>query len=261
MKAAICFFGITRNLEQHTLGSIQKFLELPVAKKDPDYRKFGHFNALLRTSNPRTGEENLIASQEEYQLLNCHVSRFAAEEPSEVMHHFKAIKKFGDAWSDGFISLRNLIRQLYSLDQVTQLLLGAGRHFDVVIYSRADVRFEREVKIPKVRSRTLYTPYFGRNRGLNDRFALGSMEAMTAYGQRYKRIYEYCQETGQSLHAEKFLKWSALKAGLADVSLTSTEFRRIRAHGLVAPRDLNLRPLRIRRLYSIVRNSLARESC
>ena len=44
MKIAVCFFGITRRLKEHTLASIEQFLLGPAAARDPAYKKFGHFN-------------------------------------------------------------------------------------------------------------------------------------------------------------------------------------------------------------------------
>jgi hypothetical protein len=261
MKAAICFFGLTRNLKQHTLHSIENLLERPVASKDPGYRKFGHFNRIRTVSNPRTGEKNVSVDIDEYKLLNCEWVRLSDADPPGFAQRLEEIKRFGDAWGDGFVSLGNLLRQLYSLNEVTSLLMESGIIFDLVVYSRVDIRFEREVVIPAVQPGRIYTPYFGRNGGLNDRFALGDMATMVRYGQRYSLVNDYCRETGQPLHSEKFLKWCVKKHCLRDAVLTSTEFRRIRANGQIAPNDVNLRPRRIRRLINIARNFVRGERC
>jgi len=98
---------------------------------------------------------------------------------------------------NNFYSLRNLVRQLYSLNQVTDILLHANEHFDLVIYSRADIRFEKRIEIPAIQPGKLYTPWFGKNGGLNDRFAMGDFATMIKYGKRYSMMWQYCQETGR----------------------------------------------------------------
>jgi len=54
---------------------------------------------------------------------------------------------------------------------------------------------------------------------------------MIKYGKRYSMMWQYCQETGKALHAEKFLYWHSRKQGLRNVNLASIEFCRVRADG------------------------------
>jgi hypothetical protein len=240
MKIAICFFGITRNLKDHTLDSIEKHLMASVAELDPAYKKFGHFNLVSRLSNPRSGEEDIAIDPNEFKLLNCDAVSHTDQSWLDGNLDFEQIQKYGDAWEDNFSSLKNLIRQLYSLNRVTELLLQTGQHFDLVIYSRTDLRFQSKVAIPMVRPRTLYTPWFAKGGGLNDRFALGDLETMAIYGRRYSLMCQYCEEVGKPLHAERFLYWHGRRHRLRNVDLMTIEFCRIRADGRVAPSDLRV---------------------
>ena len=231
MKIAICFFGITRNLKNHTLDSIERNLLRPVAEKDAACRKFAHFNLVPHVSNPRSGEENVPVDTSDFKLLKCDIVSHTDQTWLDGLLDYEGIQKFGDWQGDNFVSLRNLVRQLYSLKEVTGILLRANEQFDLVIYSRADLRFERKVEIPKIRPGTVYTPWFDKYRGLNDRFAMGDFATMIKYGQRYSMIQQYCQETGHPLHAERFLLWYSKKQGLRNVDLTSIDFCRVRANG------------------------------
>src|SRR5262245_42367461 len=114
MKVALCFFGITRNLRAHTLASLQNQLMAALAEKDPQYRKFGHFNLISSVSNPRAGENNIPIVPDEFKLLEC--DTVSTTEQAWLDNHldFVATEKFGDVWEDNFASLRNLLRQLYS---------------------------------------------------------------------------------------------------------------------------------------------------
>lgn len=238
MRIAICFFGITRNLRQHTLNSIEEFLFASAAAADPGFRRFGHFNLVQRVSNPRSGEENVPINSEEFKLLKCDAVSCTDQESLDRRLNFSEIERFGDSWEDNFNSLRNLVRQLYSLNEVTRLLTESGERFDLVVYSRPDLRFTARVEMTLVRPRTLCTPWFARGGGLNDRFALGDFETMAHYGRRYSLMRQYCEETGRPLHAERFLFWCARKHRLRNRYLMNVAFHRVRADGRVARPDL-----------------------
>jgi hypothetical protein len=233
MRIAVCFFGITRNFATYTLGSIERNLFETVASRDPQFRKLAHFNRLADVSNSRTGENKVSMDPEEYKLLRCDVVGQTDQEEVGRQIDFDYIKQFGDPWCDGFNSLKNLLRQFYSLNAVTELLLREKDRFDVVIFSRADLRFETQVEIPRIHPRTLYTPWFQAYHGLNDRFALGDFETMVAYGSRQCMIRQYCLETRRSLNAEDYLLWYVRKRGLHSQPLTSMNFSRVRSNGVV----------------------------
>jgi hypothetical protein len=202
-----------------------------VAAKDPGFKRFGHFNLVYNISNPRSGEKNVPVDPGEFVFLNCDSVSHTDQNLLDKQLDFTGIQKFGDCQGDNFQSLNNLVRQLYSLNQVTDLLLRANDHFDLVIYSRADIRFERKVELPKIRPATLYTPWFDKYHGLNDRFAMGDLASMIKYGQRCSMIRKYCEETGQPLHAERFLLWYSKKQNLCNADLTAIDFSRTRANG------------------------------
>lgn len=235
LRVAICFFGVTRNFRRYTLGSIEEMLLSPVARLDSAYRRFGHFNVLNAISNPRTKENNVEVDPTDYEALDCNLidttSQERLDEDPQFQENFERLKSFGDSWGDGFNSLRNCLRQLHSLACVTQLLEKSGERFDVVIYTRVDLCFKTELKIPKIRPATLYTAWFDKYRGLNDRFAMGDQRTMMLYGQRSSSALRYCQATGKSFHAERFLWWYARQQKLHTGDLTSFEFCRVRASG------------------------------
>jgi hypothetical protein len=235
-KIAICFFGITRNFRRYTLDSINRMLVTPIARVDPAFKRFAHFNLIDSVCNPRTGEQNVtVDAPGDYEELHCDAinttiqTRLDAD--PQFQENFEKLKSFGDSWGDGFNSLRNCLRQLHSLERVTELLARSGEEFDIVIYSRVDLYFKTNLRIPKIRPRTLYTPWFDKYRGLNDRFAIGDQRSMFAYGRRSSLALRYCEETGKSFHAERFLWWYARQQKLSASDLTSFEFCRVRASG------------------------------
>jgi hypothetical protein len=239
MRIAICFFGITRNFSKYTLDSIERCLFAEVARCDPHFTRFAHFNKIAEVSSKRSREAGVPVDPDEFKLLNCKVAEQTDQQEvdRQIESDFQYLKQFGDLWHDDFGSLKNLLRQFYSLNAVTELLVRNQEPFDLVIFSRVDVRYESPVEIPVIHSRTLFTPWFDKYRGLNDRFAMGDFETMVTYGRRQSMIRQYCEETKRPLGAEQYLLWYAKKKGLQMRDLTSMNFSRVRANGTVRAID------------------------
>lgn len=237
MKIAVCFFGITRNFAKYTLDSIERNVFAEVARHDSQFRRLAHFNKLTEVTSQRSKETGVAVDPEEFKLLKCDVVEQTDQGEVDQRIDLDYIKQFGDVWRDNFGSLRNLLRQFYSLNAVTELLLKEKSKPDLVIFSRVDVRYETPIEIPTVRPGTLYTPWFDKYHGLNDRFALGDFETMVTYGRRQSMIRQYCEETKKPLGAESYLLWYAKRQGLGTRDLTSMNFSRIRANGMVRPID------------------------
>jgi hypothetical protein len=235
MRIAVCFFGITRNFGKFALDSINCNLLGPVAQLDPKFRKFAHFNRITKVTGKRSPENNVLVDSEEYKLLDCDLVALTDQDEVDQNIDFDHIKQYGDSWRNDFSSLKNLLRQFYSLNAVTDLLQRDGMAYDLVIFSRVDLRFEVPLRLPKIRPATLYTAWFDRFRGLNDRFGLGDLPTMVAYGRRQSMVRQYCTELKIPLTAEHYLLWCMKKQGIAAGFLTSLEFNRIRAQGKIIP--------------------------
>ena len=235
MRAALCFFGITRNLHPGTLAAMQKHLFAPIAALDPQFVRFGHFNLPGLIHNPRSKEHVALAAGD-FHLLGCDHLATTPQDTVDAGLNLPAFQAHGDAWEDGSVSLKNLLRQCYSLEQVTRLLQAAGERFDVVIYSRADVLYRRCLRIPPIQPGIIYTPHFAKWGGLNDRFALGDQETMIHYGLRGRAAKDYVEQTGRPLHGEQFLAWYIARQNLRNEDL-DVLFWRVRGDGSIAPLD------------------------
>jgi len=210
----------------------------PVTRLDPSHKQFGHFNILDAVTNPRSRENNVPIDQKDKESLDCEIIDSTFQESLDCDPHFQEtfgrLKQFGDSWNDNFHSLRNCLRQLHSLERVTKVLEESGRRFDVVIYTRVDLHFTSPLVIPRrIGAKTLYTPWFDKYRGLNDRFAMGDQPTMLKYGRRRQLAVHCCEETRKPFHAERFLSWYARQLRLHTVDLTSFEFCRVHAHGSI----------------------------
>ena len=236
MKIAICLFGLTRNLRPRTLRAFERYLFAPARELDPGFVRFGHFNLVAKLTNLRSKEVAVPLAADDHLRLGCDHLLATPQEEVDQQIDLTPFLPYGDPWNDGFASMRNLLRQYYSLERVTELLVRSGQQFDAVIFSRADLLFRNRLAIPPIEPGVLYTPQFAKNEGLNDRFALGSQPVMAAYGNRGKLAREYCDSTGKPLHAEMLLEWLVGCCGWAHRDL-AIRFWRMRANGKPAGLD------------------------
>ena len=173
LRIGVCFFGITRSLK-FTLPSIQENILAP-AREFGDIKIYAHFFDQKNIHNPRTNEFGSLDG-EEYKLLGA--DQLVLEEPDACLDHwnFGALQSFGDAWGDDFYSLRNLIHQLHSLNEVTKMAATDGA--DLVVFARPDLLYHDDL------GRSIRKAILGRGprvvlpcwqhweRGYNDRFAI-----------------------------------------------------------------------------------------
>jgi hypothetical protein len=214
-KVAICFFGITRSLS-HTISSIECNV-LDPARKLGNVSIYSHFFLQKNIINPRSGEQGQN-KLDEHRLLPS--DWIQLEEPDACLSHydFDALKSWGDAWNDDFMSLRNLVHQLHSLSAVTTAALADGA--DICLFCRPDLTYHDSLSRPikravSARAPMVLLPYWQPCGGLNDRFAIcAGRDAISAYGHRIRSAHDFCAVTSSPLHSELLLAYS-----LADVKV------------------------------------------
>lgn len=237
-SVALCFFGLTRSLEL-TIGNIRNSIIDPLLMADIHVSIYLHTFDLKATSNQRSAENMTAMNWKAYKLLqpdmvqidNAHSIEKELIEPS-----LQVWLKHGDAWEESgdHTTLKNFLKQLYSLSQVTQLWMAGSKAPDVVFYLRSDMWFFNTFDVAEVEqaikhNNTLYTPYFHRWQGLNDRLAFGVPAVMEVYGNRLANALIFSDT--EAIHAERFLLHTAKQAGLDYSGETSLVFERVRATG------------------------------
>jgi hypothetical protein len=235
-RVAVVYFGITRSL-RHTVGSIRRNVVEAARSVTTDVRQVGHFYSQDRIDNPRS-QENGPLDPEEYRLLDLDAVEREAPGACLEQHGFDRLKAAGDAWNDNFVSLRNLVHQLHSLQQATRLALALDP--DIVIFARPDLYYHAPLTdylhtLAKRRRHLVMVPDWATCwHGFNDRAAVVKGEAaMRAYGMRAERMLDYCA-AGRKLHAERFLKFALAGFRVQPVPLHAS---RVRSNGLVVQED------------------------
>ncbi len=258
---ALCFFGLTRSLHL-TVDSIRHSIIDPLLLNDVKITIYLHTYNSTSVTNRRSAENAATADWTAYRLLQPHqwqVDDASAVDQELFDPYMKLWLKHGDAWAGEtaeHTTLRNFIKQLYSLKQVTNMWVNDSSHFDLVLYLRSDLWFFNQLDVKELgkaaqHPRRIYTPSFHKWEGLNDRLAFGTPDVMTIYGNRLDVAINFAQQ--KALHAEHFLLDVATKAGLDVTGQSTLLFERVRATGelwgvpssIAAPTDesmIRLRP-------------------
>jgi hypothetical protein len=209
IRIAICFFGITRSLS-HTIEAIEKNILTP-ARTFGTVQIYAHFFNQNEVENPRSGESGKFDA-EEYKLLKPDWVNL--EEPNVCLaaHGFEALKAYGDRWDDGFNSLRNLVHQLHSLNEVTKAASEWAP--DIVLFVRPDLFYHSSLgqhiaTALKCESASVILPAWQNwDHGYNDRFAICRLpSAIEAYGTRVKSMHDFCRRGQEPLHSERLLRF------------------------------------------------------
>ena len=232
MKIAVAFFGIPRATQQ-CFPSIQKKI-LDTLPKDAEVKVFFHLYQQSMVINKRS-KENGALTNEDYAPFLDFTGKLEAPEDCLETWDFEGIKESGDYWNDDFASLKNLIHQLNSLYEVTQMLKDYEP--DVVLFIRPDLIYHDSFRNNCVRFSLKYPnssfiPAWQWFRGLNDRFSICGKQSYEAYGERILNIKDYLSSVDNPLHSEDLLKFSLNKNNTLIMPLC-IKASRVRIGGLI----------------------------
>lgn len=232
IRIAICFFGITRSLS-YTIESIEENIFTP-ARTFGTVRIFAHFFNQNEVQNPRSGESRKFDTKE-YKLLNPDWVHLEEPDVCLAAHGFESLKAYGDSWDDGFNSLRNLVHQLHSLNEVTKAASEWAP--DIILFVRPDLFYHSSLRrhiatALKRESASVILPAWQNWRnGYNDRFAICRMpSAIEAYGTRVTSMHDFCRRGQGPLHSERLLRFVLDEAELTP-SWMRTRASRMRIGG------------------------------
>jgi hypothetical protein len=235
VKLALALFGLPR-CSGVTFPSIVRNLAQPLAAAGELHVRY-HLFRQERVVNPRTGEDHALDEANYAPFLQF---RGILEPPSAVdPQRMQRLKRFGDAWANGYVSLGNLLLQLHSLLQVTQAVAEVAP--DVVLFARADLLVHDPVTPQQIEAcmaepGSVALPAWESWGGYNDRLALAGARAYRAYGGRLLLADHYCETLNRPLHSETFLRHALAFAGVA-ARMLPLRASRVRADGRVEIED------------------------
>lgn len=237
-KIGIGFFGIPR-ASKITLPSILSNIIRPAQEIGETIIHY-HFYDHRHVYNPGANENSELAP-ENYELFD----QFAGvlESPEGVIERYgiERIKSYGDAWDNNYNSLKNLILQLHSLQQVTKALLEESP--DIVIFARPDLTYHDSIaneitSILKDSKSVARLPAWQWCGGYNDRFSICNKHAIKPYGLRLSQIDRYLDTYNSPLHSERLLQF-ALDSATIRVKPIQTRASRVRTGGEIKNEKFN----------------------
>ena len=159
-RVAVCFWGLTRSLWA-TRDSLRMSILDPLIKEGYAVQKFLHTFAVEQEKGSRV-------VWDEYKWLEIPPNNVIVETPEAAdtaadTPSLDILAKPGDGWHDNFHSLSNHRLALHSLKAVTALWAARAGDFDVVLYTRTDLWFFRQLDIAEIQQvlkspPTIFTP-------------------------------------------------------------------------------------------------------
>ena len=235
MKIALAFFGLPR-CSAVTFPSIASCLVAPLAAAG-ELRVFHHLWRQEHVGNLRSAEHHLL-DPGNYEAF-AGFEGTVAEPPPQPSPLLQRISVHGDAFHDGFLSLRNLLLQLQSLYEVTQRVAAADP--DMVVFARPDLLYHEplareDIAHALAQPDSVTLPCWESWGGFNDRFALCGARAWRAYGGRLLLADHYCERTRSPLHSESFLAY-AMQFARVHVRTMPMRASRVRVDGRIEQED------------------------
>lgn len=230
-RIAIAFYGITRSLK-YTIDSIRENVIDP-ARVVGEVTVFSHFFKQADINNPRTGEVGALDT-EEWQLLQPDVSKLDEVDLDLEDRYIRELMPYGNAWEDEGQSLRNILRQMVSLQRVTTMIQERLPTVDLVFFLRADMEYHDRFPVGEwinvIRPYTVMIPFWQWSGGLNDRFAICGRQSYAMYGARVTRSLAYCQHHHKPMHSERLLMFVLMRSPI-QLAVTSMRATRVRSNG------------------------------
>lgn len=170
IRVALCFFGLTRSLHI-TAANIRHSIIDPLLLNDVEVTIYLHTYNATAITNARSAEDAAIMDWTAFKLLQpdeWQIDDAAAVDRELIDPNLNAWLQHGDAWAEGseHVTLRNLLKQLHSLKQVTSMWESKAAFYDLAIYLRSDMWFFNQLDMAELKeamqspANCIYTPEF-----------------------------------------------------------------------------------------------------
>ena len=230
-KLCIMFFGLLRNLK-NTLPFIRQNIFIQLEKQGIDYDIYIHTYKINILTSPRSEEYNIKYDNNQLSLFKHPSTKMKVDDQDEIdkQLRFSEILTKTNPWPEdpSKITMKNLIRQYYSLKSVFQMVKDENKKYDGYLFLRPDMIYldPLTINLP-IYKYSFYSSPWNIYDGVNDRFCLTSYYGAEIYSSRLNEVYNE-----PNIHAERFLKKHLLKYHMILLPLKINAYR-LRANGKV----------------------------
>ena len=237
MKFCICFFGVIGRSLKYTIQSIQLNILDILKENNIDYDIYIHNNHIQTLTCPRGNEFNCKLDNSIYKQLNPIKFSETNQNDFDKSYNWQQIFKNGDCHNDGFSSIKNAIREIYSVKQVTKLWENTEENYDFFIYLRPDLLYINKLDIELILQKLhvknlLFTPSWDKYKGLNDRIYFGKKDTILKIAKRIDFIPELINRTNACYNAEHYMNLVVKKFNLSTIDIELKGLR-VRADGRI----------------------------
>ena len=216
-KIAYIFFGQVKNFDEKQYSAFQENVASKLDDFDVDYFLVTSKSSFY--SNPRHAESEPGVSKIDHtsiqKYFNFEEVYYDQDERADedIDGLCESVIKFGEAWKEGdaLQSLKNSIKQIYSLEYFYDKFAHKINEYDYFVLSRSDLYHTHPLNVDCFsRDEDLFAPYYdicpqidyGWFGGINDRFAvIKNKSALKTYCTRYSSI----KSNPEYYHAEQYL--------------------------------------------------------
>lgn len=237
-RIALCFFGMNRCLSLTNKSIIENIINANNRKHE-----FDIYGALMvppeQFTNIRSNELSCSVENNFNEILNPLSYETIAQEAFDnaISGQLEKLLKH-DTYTDDFQSIKNISRELFSVKRV--YMLTSEKEYDYFLFVRPDLYYCNPFNLDKYihqlemdNSPRIFTPFWQKWTGLNDRFAFCNSAGAITYSKRFEMLWIYSDDVGEPLHAERLLLFTCLKLKTRfDIQLNEFALR-IRASGKI----------------------------
>lgn len=216
-RIAYIFFGQVKNFDEKQYSAFQENVASKLGDFDVDYflvtsKANFYSNARHAESEPGVSKIDYKSIEKYFDFKEVYYDQ-DARDGEDIDGLCESVIKFGAAWKEGdsLQSLKNSIKQIYSLEYFYDKFSHKIADYDYFILSRSDLYHTHPLNIDCFsREGDLFAPYYdvcpqidyGWFGGINDRFAVVKNEsALKTYCTRYSSI----KNNPEYYHAEQYL--------------------------------------------------------
>lgn len=247
MKVAICFYGVIGRSLKYTIKHIQENIFDVLKQNNIDFDTFVH-NNITETLSCTTKNcyntiyENAKIDNTLYHNLQPLYYSETYQSLFDSEYNWEIVFKNGDIHNNNFESVKNSIRQLHSIQQVTKLWQDKNK-YDLYIYLRPDLLYINKLDIELInkylKNDVFFTPNWDTHGGLNDRVYFGNYDIMTKIGNRIDLITQLIGETDTKYNAEHYMK-AVVDFYKIDTIPIYLRGLRVRANGVIVETNTQL---------------------